>query len=82
MQSALQVCILWLIITGDEDEVSKPDLAVVTKLAEYKATKKEWIDWLWDALKELAKIHSCLTLSSAIHVGSIENRVPGEPVMN
>ena len=37
---------LWLIVTGDEDEVSKPDSAVVAKAAEYKAAKKEWIDWL------------------------------------
>ena len=46
MQSALQACMLWLIVTGDEDEVSKPDLTVVTKLTEFKAAKKEWIDWL------------------------------------
>ena len=37
---------LWLIITGDKDKVSKPDSAVVTKPIEFKTAKKEWIDWL------------------------------------
>ena len=32
---------LWLIVTGDEDKVSKPDSAVVAKAAEYKAARKK-----------------------------------------
>ncbi len=48
MQSSLQARYLWLIVTGDESEPTKPkaeEPTEATALATWKAAKKEWLDW-------------------------------------
>ena len=48
MQSSLQARYLWLIVTGDESEPTKPKAEEPTEaaaLATWKAAKKEWLDW-------------------------------------
>lgn len=48
-QSTLQCRRLWLIVTGDEEQPSKPAATVTARQeAEHAATKKEWITWMKD----------------------------------
>jgi hypothetical protein len=47
MQSALQSRERWLIITGDEEVLEKPNSASVLHMtAQLKTMKKEWLEWL------------------------------------
>ena len=48
MQSSLQACYLWLIITGDEpcpEKHSDTQPTELIALTAWKATKKEWLNW-------------------------------------
>jgi len=47
MQSMLQSHEHWLIVTGDEEALEKPDLAsILHMMAQLKTMKKEWLEWL------------------------------------